>query len=54
MTTISEQKHKVEIEVQIVIKRLIHPQAKEDFDEQVEGRIIIKSKWLLDSSSHSS
>lgn len=47
MGTLNDQKHKVEIEVQIVIKKLVHPQAKEDYDEEVETKIILKSNLIF-------
>lgn len=44
MNSIHEQKYKIESEFHIIIRRLVHPQAKDYYDEERENKIIIKSK----------
>ena len=47
MNSIHEQKYKIESEFHIIIRRLVHPQAKDYYDEERENKIIIKSKTYL-------
>lgn len=44
MNSIHEQKYKIESEFHIIIRRLVHPQAKDYYDEERENKIIVKSK----------
>ena len=44
MNTVHEEKKQIEEEVQAMIKRLIHPQTKDYFDEEQEKKIIDKSE----------
>ena len=47
MNSIHEQKYKIESEFHIIIRRLVHPQAKDYYDEERENKIIIRSKTYL-------
>ena len=47
MNEIKKERFKIESEVYWVVKKLIHPQAKDYYSEEKESKIIEKSMSLL-------
>jgi len=43
---IQKQKNDIEKEIRIIVRKLIHPQAKDHYDEETEAKIIAKCKTI--------